>query len=321
MFTPDSELSSSPTDAATAKRELNKLQKRLRRNVGTAITDYGMIRDGDKVMVCLSGGKDSYTMLDILMNLQRNAPVQFTLVAVNLDQKQPGFPEHVLPTWLESVGVEYHILERDTYSIVKEKVPEGKTTCGLCSRLRRGSLYGFATEIGATKIALGHHRDDILETLFLNMFFGGKLKTMPPKLLSDDQRHIVIRPLAYCRESDIEAYSNAREFPIIPCNLCGSQENLQRQVVKEMLQDWEKKHPGRLETMFHAVTSVAPSHLADRDLFDFAGLDEQRDRFQASRIDALDMSSEQADMADDLFEAERRVKPLADSAASLGHEL
>lgn len=321
MFTPDSELSSSPTDAATAKRELNKLQKRLRRNVGTAITDYGMIRDGDKVMVCLSGGKDSYTMLDILMSLQRNAPVQFTLVAVNLDQKQPGFPEHVLPAWLESVGVEYHILERDTYSIVKEKVPEGKTTCGLCSRLRRGSLYGFAAEIGATKIALGHHRDDILETLFLNMFFGGKLKTMPPKLLSDDQRHIVIRPLAYCRESDIEAYSNAREFPIIPCNLCGSQENLQRQVVKEMLQDWEKKHPGRLETMFHAVTSVAPSHLADRDLFDFAGLDEQRDRFQASRIDALDMSSEQAGMADDLFEAERRVKPLADSAASLGHEL
>ncbi|UBU48239.1 tRNA 2-thiocytidine(32) synthetase TtcA [Cobetia amphilecti] len=321
MFTPDSELSSSPTDAATAKRELNKLQKRLRRNVGTAITDYGMIRDGDKVMVCLSGGKDSYTMLDILMNLQRNAPVQFTLVAVNLDQKQPGFPEHVLPAWLESVGVEYHILERDTYSIVKEKVPEGKTTCGLCSRLRRGSLYGFAAEIGATKIALGHHRDDILETLFLNMFFGGKLKTMPPKLLSDDQRHIVIRPLAYCRESDIEAYSSAREFPIIPCNLCGSQENLQRQVVKEMLQDWEKKHPGRLETMFHAVTSVAPSHLADRDLFDFAGLDEQRDRFQASRIDALDMSSEQAGMADDLFEAERRVKPLADSAASLGHEL
>lgn len=321
MFTPDSELSSSPTDAATAKRELNKLQKRLRRNVGTAITDYGMIRDGDKVMVCLSGGKDSYTMLDILMNLQRNAPVQFTLVAVNLDQKQPGFPEHVLPTWLESVGVEYHILERDTYSIVKEKVPEGKTTCGLCSRLRRGSLYGFATEIGATKIALGHHRDDILETLFLNMFFGGKLKTMPPKLLSDDQRHIVIRPLAYCRESDIEAYSNAREFPIIPCNLCGSQENLQRQVVKEMLQDWERQYPGRLETMFHAVTSVAPSHLADRDLFDFAGLDEQRDRFQASRIDALDMNSEQAGMADDLFEAERRVKPLADSAASLGHEL
>ncbi|AZV30491.1 tRNA 2-thiocytidine(32) synthetase TtcA [Cobetia marina] len=321
MFTPETDATSRTHDAADAKHELNKLQKRLRRNVGTAITDYGMIRDGDKVMVCLSGGKDSYTMLDILMNLQRNAPVQFSLVAVNLDQKQPGFPEHVLPAWLESVGVEYHILERDTYSIVKEKVPEGKTTCGLCSRLRRGSLYGFATEIGATKIALGHHRDDILETLFLNMFFGGKLKTMPPKLLSDDQRHIVIRPLAYCRESDIEAYSTARQFPIIPCNLCGSQENLQRQVVKEMLQDWETQHPGRLETMFRAVTSVAPSHLADRELFDFAGLDEKRDRFQATRIDALDMDSEQAGMAEDLFEAERRVQTASETAASLGREL
>ncbi|MFK4017203.1 tRNA 2-thiocytidine(32) synthetase TtcA [Cobetia marina] len=321
MFTPETDATSRTHDAADAKHELNKLQKRLRRNVGTAITDYGMIRDGDKVMVCLSGGKDSYTMLDILMNLQRNAPVQFSLVAVNLDQKQPGFPEHVLPAWLESVGVEYHILERDTYSIVKEKVPEGKTTCGLCSRLRRGSLYGFATEIGATKIALGHHRDDILETLFLNMFFGGKLKTMPPKLLSDDQRHIVIRPLAYCRESDIEAYSTARQFPIIPCNLCGSQENLQRQVVKEMLQDWETQHPGRLETMFRAVTSVAPSHLADRELFDFAGLDDKRDRFQATRIDALDMDSEQAGMAEDLFEAERRVQTASETAASLGREL
>ncbi|MDO6788632.1 tRNA 2-thiocytidine(32) synthetase TtcA [Cobetia marina] len=321
MFTPETDATSRTHDAADAKHELNKLQKRLRRNVGTAITDYGMIRDGDKVMVCLSGGKDSYTMLDILLNLQRNAPVQFSLVAVNLDQKQPGFPEHVLPAWLESVGVEYHILERDTYSIVKEKVPEGKTTCGLCSRLRRGSLYGFATEIGATKIALGHHRDDILETLFLNMFFGGKLKTMPPKLLSDDQRHIVIRPLAYCRESDIEAYSTARQFPIIPCNLCGSQENLQRQVVKEMLQDWETQHPGRLETMFRAVTSVAPSHLADRELFDFAGLDEKRDRFQATRIDALDMDSEQAGMAEDLFEAERRVQTASETAASLGREL
>lgn len=321
MFTPETDATSRTHDAADAKHELNKLQKRLRRNVGTASTDYGMIRDGDKVMVCLSGGKDSYTMLDILMNLQRNAPVQFSLVAVNLDQKQPGFPEHVLPAWLESVGVEYHILERDTYSIVKEKVPEGKTTCGLCSRLRRGSLYGFATEIGATKIALGHHRDDILETLFLNMFFGGKLKTMPPKLLSDDQRHIVIRPLAYCRESDIEAYSTARQFPIIPCNLCGSQENLQRQVVKEMLQDWETQHPGRLETMFRAVTSVAPSHLADRELFDFAGLDDKRDRFQATRIDALDMDSEQAGMAEDLFEAERRVQTASETAASLGREL
>ncbi|TVU68132.1 MULTISPECIES: tRNA 2-thiocytidine(32) synthetase TtcA [Cobetia] len=309
------------TSGATNKRDLNKLQRRLRRQVGTAITDYGMIRDGDKVMVCLSGGKDSYTMLDILMNLQRNAPVEFSLVAVNLDQKQPGFPEHVLPAWLESVGVEYHILERDTYSIVKEKVPEGKTTCGLCSRLRRGSLYSFAQEIGATKIALGHHRDDILETLFLNMFFGGKLKTMPPKLLSDDQRNIVIRPLAYCRESDIEAYSAAREFPIIPCNLCGSQENLQRQVVKDMLQDWERQYPGRLETMFHAVTSVAPSHLADRELFDFAGLDDQRDRFNASRIDVLDMNSEQASMEEDLFEAERRVQPAVGLDMALGREL
>lgn len=323
MLTPDTEsfTDTRGTSSATSKRDLNKLQRRLRRQVGTAITDYGMIRDGDKVMVCLSGGKDSYTMLDILMNLQRNAPVEFSLVAVNLDQKQPGFPEHVLPAWLESVGVEYHILERDTYSIVKEKVPEGKTTCGLCSRLRRGSLYSFAQEIGATKIALGHHRDDILETLFLNMFFGGKLKTMPPKLLSDDQRNIVIRPLAYCRESDIEAYSAAREFPIIPCNLCGSQENLQRQVVKDMLQDWERQYPGRLETMFHAVTSVAPSHLADRELFDFAGLDDTRDRFKASRIDALDMDSEQASMAEDLFEAERRVQPAYGLDMALGREV
>ncbi|WP_158774776.1 tRNA 2-thiocytidine(32) synthetase TtcA [Cobetia sp. L2A1] len=323
MLTPDTEsfTDTRGTFSATSKRDLNKLQRRLRRQVGTAITDYGMIRDGDKVMVCLSGGKDSYTMLDILMNLQRNAPVEFSLVAVNLDQKQPGFPEHVLPAWLESVGVEYHVLERDTYSIVKEKVPEGKTTCGLCSRLRRGSLYSFAQEIGATKIALGHHRDDILETLFLNMFFGGKLKTMPPKLLSDDQRNIVIRPLAYCRESDIEAYSAAREFPIIPCNLCGSQENLQRQVVKDMLQDWERQYPGRLETMFHAVTSVAPSHLADRELFDFAGLDDTRDRFKASRIDALDMDSEQASMAEDLFEAERRVQPASGLDMALGREV
>lgn len=323
MLTPDTEsfTDTRGTSSATSKRDLNKLQRRLRRQVGTAITDYGMIRDGDKVMVCLSGGKDSYTMLDILMNLQRNAPVEFSLVAVNLDQKQPGFPEHVLPAWLESVGVEYHVLERDTYSIVKEKVPEGKTTCGLCSRLRRGSLYSFAQEIGATKIALGHHRDDILETLFLNMFFGGKLKTMPPKLLSDDQRNIVIRPLAYCRESDIEAYSAAREFPIIPCNLCGSQENLQRQVVKDMLQDWERQYPGRLETMFHAVTSVAPSHLADRELFDFAGLDDTRDRFKSSRIDALDMDSEQASMAEDLFEAERRVQPATGLDMALGREV
>ncbi|TDR52473.1 tRNA s(2)C-32 sulfurtransferase [Halomonas ventosae] len=272
---------------ARGRREFNKLQKRLRRQVGNAIIDYGMIHEGDRVMVCLSGGKDSYTLLEILRNLQRNAPVDFSLVAVNLDQKQPGFPEHVLPEYLEGIGVEYHILERDTYSVVKEKTPEGKTTCALCSRLRRGSLYGFAEEIGATKVALGHHREDILETLFLNMFFGGSLKAMPPKLLSDDGRNMVIRPLAYCREADIAEFARLMEFPIIPCNLCGSQPNLQRQVVKEMLADWEKRHPGRLESMFKAVTNVAPSQLADRELFDFAGLEEKQARRQADRIDIL----------------------------------
>ncbi|WP_417552747.1 tRNA 2-thiocytidine(32) synthetase TtcA [Marinomonas fungiae] len=266
------------------KLELNKLQKRLRRLTGQAIADFNMIEEGDKVMVCLSGGKDSYTMLDILMNLQRSAPISFEIVAVNLDQKQPGFPEHILPEYLSQVGVSYHILEKDTYSIVKEVVPEGKTTCGLCSRLRRGSLYGFAEEIGATKIALGHHRDDILETLFLNMFFGGKLKAMPPKLLSDDGKHVVIRPLAYCTESDIEEYSLLKSFPIIPCNLCGSQENLQRQVVKEMLQNWEKQYPGRVDTMFSAVQNVVPSHLADTELFDFKGLKQSEDAFKRLNI-------------------------------------
>ncbi|MDW7745769.1 tRNA 2-thiocytidine(32) synthetase TtcA [Halomonas sp.] len=272
---------------ARGRREFNKLQKRLRRQVGNAIIDYGMIHEGDRVMVCLSGGKDSYTLLEILRNLQRNAPVDFSLVAVNLDQKQPGFPEHVLPEYLDGIGVEYHILERDTYSVVKEKTPEGKTTCALCSRLRRGSLYGFAEEIGATKVALGHHREDILETLFLNMFFGGSLKAMPPKLLSDDGRNMVIRPLAYCREADIAEFARLMAFPIIPCNLCGSQPNLQRQVVKEMLADWEKRHPGRLESMFKAVTNVAPSQLADRELFDFAGLEAKQARRQADRIDIL----------------------------------
>ncbi|MEQ6916983.1 tRNA 2-thiocytidine(32) synthetase TtcA [Halomonas sp. SSM6] len=270
---------------ARGKREFNRLQKRLRRQVGNAIIDYGMIHEGDRVMVCLSGGKDSYTLLEILRNLQRNAPVNFSLVAVNLDQKQPGFPEHVLPDYLTGIGVDYRILERDTYSVVKEKTPEGKTTCALCSRLRRGSLYGFAEEIGATKVALGHHREDILETLFLNMFFGGSLKAMPPKLLSDDGRNMVIRPLAYCREADIAEFARLMEFPIIPCNLCGSQPNLQRQVVKEMLAEWEKTHPGRLESMFKAVTNVAPSQLADRALFDFTGLEEKQDRMQADRID------------------------------------
>ena len=251
---------------------LNKLQKRLRRNVGEAIADYNMIEDGDRIMVCLSGGKDSYTMLEILRNLQQSAPISFSLVAVNLDQKQPGFPEHILPAYLESIGVEYKIVEENTYSIVKDKIPEGKTTCSLCSRLRRGILYRTATELGATKIALGHHRDDILQTLFLNMFYGGKMKGMPPKLMSDDGKHIVIRPLAYCREKDIERFATAREYPIIPCNLCGSQPNLQRQVIGEMLRDWDKRYPGRIETMFSAMQNVVPSHLCDTGLFDFKGL-------------------------------------------------
>ena len=256
--------------------EFNKLQKRLRRLTGTAIVDYGMIEDGDKVMVCLSGGKDSYTMLDILLSLQKTAPISFELVAVNMDQKQPGFPEHVLPQYLSELGVPFHIIERDTYSIVKEVVPEGKTTCGLCSRLRRGTLYGFADEIGATKIALGHHRDDIIETLFLNMFYGGKLKAMPPKLLSDDKRNIVIRPLAYCAEEDIAKFAELKGFPIIPCNLCGSQENLQRQVVKDMLHQWERQYPGRTETIFSAIRNVQPSQLADLKLFDFMNLESQQ---------------------------------------------
>lgn len=252
--------------------EFNKLQKRLRRNVGQAILDYNMIEAGDRIMVCLSGGKDSYAMLDILLNLQRTAPVAFELVAVNMDQKQPGFPENVLPEYLTGLGVPFHIVERDTYSVVKSVIPEGKTTCGLCSRLRRGTLYGFAEQIGATKIALGHHRDDIVETLFLNMFYAGRLKAMPPKLLSDDKRNIVIRPLAYCREADLAEYAEHKGFPIIPCNLCGSQENLQRQVIKQMLADWDRTHPGRVETIFSSLQRVSPSQLGDRNLFDFAGL-------------------------------------------------
>ncbi|HDR1547235.1 TPA: tRNA 2-thiocytidine(32) synthetase TtcA [Pasteurella multocida] len=250
----------------------NKLQKRLRRNVGNAIADFNMIEEGDKVMVCLSGGKDSYTLLDILLNLRLNAPIHFEIVAVNLDQKQPGFPEHILPEYLQSIGVDYKIVEENTYGIVKEKIPEGKTTCSLCSRLRRGILYRTATELGATKIALGHHRDDMLETLFLNMFYGGKLKSMPPKLISDDGKQIVIRPLAYCKEKDIEKYAQAKHFPIIPCNLCGSQPNLQRQVVKEMLQKWDRQYPGRIETMFSAIQNIVPSHLCDTHLFNFKDL-------------------------------------------------
>jgi tRNA 2-thiocytidine biosynthesis protein TtcA len=265
-------------DDRKEKLEFNKLQKRLRRNVGKAIEDYGMIEEGDRVMVCLSGGKDSYTMLDILLGLQKSAPVNFELVAVNMDQKQPGFPEHVLPEYLSQIGVPFHIVEKDTYSVVKEIIPEGKTTCSLCSRLRRGTLYGFAETIGANKIALGHHRDDIIETLFLNMFHGGKLKSMPPKLLSDDKKHVLIRPLAYCKEKDIEAYSDAKEFPIIPCNLCGSQENLQRHNIKMMLQQWEREQPGRSENIFSAICNVAPSQLGDRQLWDFNNLQDQQDK-------------------------------------------
>jgi tRNA 2-thiocytidine biosynthesis protein TtcA len=252
--------------------DFNKLQKRLRRNAGNAITDYSMIEAGDRIMVCLSGGKDSYAMLDILQRLQHNAPIDFELIAVNMDQKQPGFPEDVLPDYLDQLDIEYYIVEKDTYSVVREKIPEGKTTCGLCSRLRRGTLYAFAEEIGATKIALGHHRDDIIETLFLNLFHGGRLSAMPPKLLSDDRRNIVIRPMAYCRERDIAKYARLKDFPIIPCNLCGSQENLQRQNIKQMLTDWERSSPDRIKSIFRALQNVSPSQLADQSLFNFADL-------------------------------------------------
>jgi tRNA 2-thiocytidine biosynthesis protein TtcA len=265
------EQSQQPSQAQ--RYNFNKLQKRLRRHTGQAIADFNMIEDGDKIMVCLSGGKDSFTMLEILMSLQKSAPVSFSLVAVNLDQKQPGFPEHILPEYLEKLGVDYRIVEEDTYSIVQDKIPEGKTTCSLCSRLRRGILYRTAKNLGVTKIALGHHRDDILETLFLNMFYGGKIKGMPPKLVSDNGEHVVIRPLAYCREKDIIKYAERKAFPIIPCNLCGSQPNLQRQSIKQMLNTWDKQFPGRIESMFRAMQNVIPSHLADFELFDFKSID------------------------------------------------
>jgi len=259
-------------DVRSLQQEQNKLAKRLRRHVGQAIMDYNMIVDGDRVMVCLSGGKDSYTMLDMLLQLQQKAPVRFELLAVNLDQKQPDFPEHILPEYLKALGVPYHIIEQDTYSVVKRVIPEGKTMCSLCSRMRRGALYSYAAEHGYTKIALGHHKDDIVATFFLNLFHGGKLAAMPPKLQSDDGRNVVIRPLAYCRERDIATFAQLKAFPIIPCNLCGSQEQLQRKQVRRMMEAWEQEHPARIEQVFASLTNVAPSQLADPKLFDFAGL-------------------------------------------------
>lgn len=271
-------MNTSPTTRHGQKQQYasNKLAKRLLRNVGQAIADFNMIRAGDRVMVCLSGGKDSFTLLDILLELQKRAPVQFDLLAVNLDQKQPGFPEHVLPEYLASRGVPFQVIEQDTYSVVQRVIPTGKTACGLCSRLRRGALYRFAGHNDISRIALGHHRDDIIETLFLNLFNGGRIKAMPPKLLSDDGRHVVIRPLAYCSEADISRYAATRDFPIIPCTLCGSQPRLQRQAIKEMLRHWQKHHPGRIENIFRAIGNVSPSQLADHGLFDFKNLQAQQ---------------------------------------------
>lgn len=293
----------------------NKLQKRLRRLVGTAIADFNMIEAGDRIMVCLSGGKDSYALLDILRNLQAHAPLQFELIAVNLDQKQPGFPEQVLPAYLTEIGMPFRIVEQDTYSVVKRVIADGKTTCSLCSRLRRGVLYRVASELGATKIALGHHRDDILETLFLNMFYGGKLKAMPPKLVSDNGKHIVIRPLAYCKEKDLAAYAAIANFPIIPCNLCGSQPNLQRQVIKEMMQQWDKKFPGRLETMFRSLQNVQLSHLADTSRYDFFNLKAQDQPFLDGDT-AFDEETFEPNVEEMLIPAEEEAddKPLVSSS-------
>ncbi|MEX0738406.1 MAG: tRNA 2-thiocytidine(32) synthetase TtcA [Pseudohongiella sp.] len=285
---PDPSVHSSSLQARTDEQRLNRSRKSLRRDVGRAIADFNMIEDGDLVMVCLSGGKDSYTMLDILLHLQKHAPIHFDIKAVNLDQKQPDFPEHILPEYLQGLGVDYHIIEQDTFSVVKDKTPEGKTYCGLCSRLRRGSLYTYARQIGANKIALGHHRDDIVETLFLNMFFGGKLKAMPPKLLSDDKQNIVIRPLAYCSEKDVARYARLRGFPIIPCNLCGTQDNMQRQEMKAMLQSWEKQYPGRIDNIFRSIAHIEPSQLADTKMFPFRDL--RRDTEALKRIGAVNVA-------------------------------
>jgi len=269
------------TDDKT-KLRFNKLQKRLRREMGQAIADYNMVEDGDRIMVCLSGGKDSYTMLDILLNLKQSAPINFDILAVNLDQKQPDFPEHILPDYLSSLGVDYHVIEQDTYSVVKRVVPEGKTTCGLCSRMRRGALYAYAEEHGYNKIALGHHRDDIVETFFLNMFHGGQLKAMPAKLKSDNGKHIVIRPLAYAREKDIEEFSQLKGYPIIPCNLCGSQDSLQRVQMKKMLTTWDREFPGRVETIFNSLKNIRPSQLLDSSLFDFETLSQVDNKAESS---------------------------------------
>jgi tRNA 2-thiocytidine biosynthesis protein TtcA len=266
---------------------LNKLRKKLRRLTGQAIADFRMIEDGDRVMVCLSGGKDSYTLLEILYNLRHNAPISYELIAVNLDQKQPGFPENVLPDYLQQLGIPFEVIQEDTYSIVKRVIPEGKTTCGLCSRLRRGILYNYAEKHQINKIALGHHRDDLIETFFLNMFYGGKIKTMPPKLLSDNRKHMVIRPLAYCREKDIAEFAAIKQYPIIPCNLCGSQANLQRQAMKTMLQQWDKQFPGRLETIFTSMQNIQPSQMADTSLFDFLALDAEQITAQQTQEDMV----------------------------------
>ena len=299
------------------KYEADKLAKKLRHWVGDAIHDFGMIEEGDKIMVCVSGGKDSYGLLDVLMSLQRNAPINFELLAINLDQKQPGFPAHILPAYFESLGVPYKIVERDTYSIVKRLIPEGETTCSLCSRLRRGILYSTADELGCTKIALGHHRDDLLETLFLNMFYGGKLKSMPPKLVSDDGKHIVIRPLAYCKEKDLERYAQIKQFPIIPCDLCGSQPNLQRKVIKTMLEEWDQKFPGSRESMLKALQNVVPSHLADTRHYDFRALKTQDTPF-ADGDTAFDEDCGVAGLRTALTAARVGLSPLHPSAIPEG---